>query len=110
MSKYGARLTVENGLIFDSAREARRYRELVLLQKAREIEDLRRQVRFLLIPAQRVDGKLAERECAYVADFVYRDRATGKTVVEDAKGVRTQAYIIKRKLMLERYGIQIREV
>lgn len=53
-------------------------------------------------------GKLLENECSYVADFVYEENET--TIVEDTKGFRTDAYIIKRKLMLERYGIQIREV
>ena len=49
-----------------------------------------------------------ERECSYKADFVYGE--DGKTVVEDVKGFRTKEYIIKRKLMLERYGIRIRDV
>lgn len=53
---------------------------------------------------------LLERPCRYVADFVYTDRATGQTVVEDTKGVRTKEYIIKRKLMLHVHGIRIKEV
>lgn len=93
---------------FDSKREYERWCELKLLKRAGEISDLRRQVKFILIPAQKIDGKVVERECAYIADFVYvRD---GKTVVEDAKGFKTKDYIIKRKLMLERYGVQIKEV
>lgn len=93
---------------FDSKREYERWCELKLLKRAGEISDLRRQVKFRLIPAQKIDGKVVERECAYIADFVYvRD---GKTVVEDAKGFKTKDYIIKRKMMLERYGIQIKEV
>ena len=96
---------------FDSRKEARRYDELRLLERAGAICDLERQKRYRLIPAQRgKDGKVIERECAYVADFVYVDKATGQLVVEDTKGYKTKDYIIKRKLMLERYGVQIREV
>ncbi len=93
---------------FDSKREYERWCELKLLKRAGEISDLRRQVKFRLIPAQKIDGKVVERECAYIADFVYV--RGGKTVVEDAKGFKTKDYIIKRKMMLERYGIQIKEV
>lgn len=96
---------------FDSRHEARRYDELMLLQRAGAIRDLERQKRYRLIPTQRgADGKVIERSCDYVADFVYIDTTTGNLVVEDAKGFKTKDYIIKRKLMLERYGIQIKEV
>ena len=53
-------------------------------------------------------GKVLEKECSYIADFAYFQN--GHLVVEDTKGFRTEGYKIKRKLMLERYGIQIREV
>ena len=59
---------------------------------------------------KRARGRCLERACNYVADFVYVDCATGETVVEDAKGVRTKEYVIKRKLLLWRYGIRIKEV
>lgn len=79
------------------------------MERAGVITDLKRQVRYLLIPAQYdKDGKLLERCCNYYADFVYRDKA-GKIVVEDTKGFRTQDYIIKRKLMLLNYGVRILE-
>jgi hypothetical protein len=81
---------------------------LSLLERAGAIADLQRQVKFELIPSQRVDGKVAERPCTYVADFVYQEG--GKTVVEDTKGFKTKDYIIKRKLMLQVHGIRIREV
>ena len=95
---------------FDSKKEMNRFLELSLLQKAGEIEDLRCQVKYVLIPAQRdkQTNKLLERECAYVADFAYL--RGGRLVVEDTKGFRTKDYIIKRKLMLFRYGIRILEV
>ena len=94
----------------DSKREARRYDELRLLERSGQISGLKTQVRYRLIPSQRgPDGRVVERPCDYVADFVYTDK-TGHTVVEDAKGRRTEAYIIKRKLMLYIYGIHIQEV
>ena len=95
---------------FDSKKEMNRFLELSLLQKAGEIEDLRCQVKYVLIPAQRDEktNKLLERECSYVADFAYL--RGGRLVVEDTKGFRTKDYIIKRKLMLFRYGIRILEV
>lgn len=108
MSKYKNRKIKVGGEVFDSQREYNRYRELVLLQRAGQISDLERQVKIELIPSQRVDGKVVERPCTYVADFVYREG--GKTVVEDTKGFRTKDYIIKRKLMLYVHGIRIREV
>lgn len=110
-SKYGAQKTEFDGLVFDSKHEAMRWRELALLQRAGEISDLRRQVKYILIPAQvDEDGKIAERAVSYVADFVYRDVRSGETVVEDAKGMHTRDYIIKRKLMLYVHGIRVREV
>lgn len=124
--KYGSKKTILDGISFDSKKEANRWAELRILEKAGEIEDLRRQVKFVLIPAQYEDstevyqrgankgkpkrGKLLEHECAYVADFVYRVTETDRTAVEDTKGFKTKDYIIKRKLMLERYGIRIREI
>ena len=110
-SKYGAQKTESDGIVFDSRHEAMRWRELTLLQVAGEIADLRRQVKYILVPAQAgEDGKIAERAVIYVADFVYRDAHSGDTVVEDAKGMRTRDYIIKRKLMRYVHGIEIREV
>lgn len=124
--KYGNEKTILDGISFDSKKEANRWAELKILEKAGKIEDLRRQVKFVLIPAQYEDstevykrgpnkgkpkrGKLLEHECSYVCDFAYRDKETDRTVVEDSKGFRTKDYITKRKLMLERYGIRIREV
>ena len=103
-AKYGNTKVNVDGVPFDSKREAARWKELRLMERAGEITALRRQVRFELIPKQ--DG---ERAVSYVADFVYRDKG-GNEIVEDAKGARTREYIIKRKLMLWRHGIRIREV
>lgn len=121
-SKYGSRKVTINGITFDSRKEAARYQELKLLERAGAIRDLKRQVKYVLIPAQRVftneidkkdnfkKGKLLERECAYIADFVYFDMQTGRITVEDTKGFKTKDYIIKRKLMLHVYGIRIKEI
>lgn len=94
----------------DSKREHQRGCHLALLERAGEISELQAQVKYELIPAQRgADGKVIERACSYYADYQYRDKA-GQLVVEDVKGVRTDVYVIKRKLMLERHGIRIKEV
>ena len=107
-SKWHSKKTKVNGIKFDSMKEANRYSELVLLQRAHKISDLRTQVKFELIPTQRdANGNLIENECYYKADFVYTQN--GQTVVEDVKGKPTDVYIIKRKLMLYRYGIRIKE-
>ena len=108
MNKYHNKKVTYNGIAFASKKEARRYSELLQLERAGVITDLQMQVPFVLIPSQRINGKVAERECKYIADFVYREN--GKKVVEDTKGIKTKDYIIKRKLMLYTHGIQIREV
>ena len=108
MSKYKSRKVTVGGITFDSRKEYTRWVELILLLKSGQISDLKRQVKFELIPSQRIDGKVVERACSYVADFVYTEN--GKTVVEDTKGFKTPEYIIKRKLMLYIHGIRIVEV
>lgn len=110
LTKYhNKKIKGADGFVYDSKHEYRRYAELQLLQKAGKISNLQRQVRFSLVPDIREGKKLIERGVDYIADFTYTDE-NGKCVVEDAKGHKTQAYIIKRKLMLYTYGIKIREV
>lgn len=108
MTKYKSRKVTVGGKVFDSRKEYVRYCELLLLQKAGDISDLQTQVKFELIPSQKEFGKVVERACTYVADFVYE--YDGKKVVEDTKGFKTKDYIIKRKLMLWVHGIRIKEV
>ena len=126
MNKYGNRkVSTIDGEVFDSQREATRYQELKLLERAGAIKDLKRQVSYELIPAQRepdtlnkidskrgrvIQGKVIEKAVSYIADFVYTDVATGEVVVEDTKGFRTKDYILKRKMLLYFHGIRIREV
>jgi hypothetical protein len=107
-SKYHAKKTVVDGITFDSRKEADRYLVLKGMEEGGSIEDLRRQVRYVLIPAFDVDGK-HYRPVYYVADFVYMDNETGKEVVEDVKGMRTDVYRLKSKLFARRYGMNIRE-
>lgn len=108
--KYRNKKTTVDGIVFDSAKEANRYAELRLLEKAGQIFNLQRQVPFVLIPKQERDGKVIERAVTYKADFVYTEN--GEEVVEDVKSEATitKEYIIKRKLMLWEYGIAIRQV
>ncbi len=110
-AKYGNRKVPasDGGKPFDSAAEARRYGQLVLLQHAGQITELRRQVAYELVPAQRDGAGKAVRAVSYVADFVYLDQ-TGQTVVEDVKGVTTAEYRLKAKLMLWRHGVEVQEV
>lgn len=109
MSKYRNKKIKTKDGTFDSLREFQRWQELKLLERAGEIGNLHRQTTFGLIPPQRVNGKLIERGVKYIADFTYITK-NGQFVVEDAKGIRTDVYKIKRKLMLQVHGIQIREV
>ena len=127
MNKYhNKKVTSYDGVQHDSKKEARRWCELKLLQKAGKISELQRQVEFELIPAQYetyeryskkgeklADGmRTVERKCCYIADFVYTEN--GQRVVEDTKGYkRGSAYAIfaiKRKLMLYVHHVRIREV
>lgn len=127
-AKYGNRKVVVDGIEFDSAKEARRYSELKLLQRAGQIEQLELQKEFELIPAQYEtferygkngqrlkDGeRCVERSCIYKADFAYMK--DGQLVVEDTKGYRDPAsagyakFVIKRKLMLWKFGVRVVEI
>lgn len=98
-------------LRFDSQKEARRYDELCLLLEAGEIRDLRLQAQFTLQEAYTTAKGVRVRAIRYVADFTYTDRS-GKLTVEDVKSAatRTKTYVMKKKLMQERFGIEIQEV
>lgn len=100
MNKYGNKRTEVDGITFHSKREAARYQDLKLLERAGAIKDLRIQVPYLF--------ELNDvRICRYFADFVYKEN--GREVVEDSKGKRTKDYMIKRKMMKAFYGVEIRE-
>lgn len=118
-SKYHAvKINTPDG-VFDSKKEYRRWLELLRMQEDGEIKDLQRQQVYELIPAYKEPdtvgpkggirkGKVIEKACTYIADFCYIQN--GELVVEDTKGMKTPDYIIKRKLMLFRQGIRIKEV
>jgi hypothetical protein len=103
-----------DGFLFDSKREAKRYAELKLMERAGKIRNFKRQVPYELIPVQKDEnGKVIERAVKYIADFTYYERdeaGNEKLIVEDAKGMQTDVYKIKRKLMLYVHGIRVREV
>lgn len=109
-SKYGAIKAEIDGIKFDSKKEAARYCELSLLQKAGEISDLKLQPKFLLIPSKRRSDGVLEREAAYHPDFSYIER--GVLVVEDVKSkpTKTPDYVLRRKLMLHVHGVEVREI
>lgn len=112
MNKYGAKKVVMDGQVFDSRKEFYRWSDLRLLERAGKISDLKRQVKYTLLPAQRDQtGKLIEREVSYIADFAYIEN--GQQIVEDTKGYKRgaayQLFTIKRKLMLKYYGIKVKE-
>jgi hypothetical protein len=124
-NKYGSRKIERDGQVFDSLLEYRRWRELLLLERAGKIQDLQRQVSFELIPAQyeeiptgeyyvrgerkgqeKIKRVCVEQSVVYVADFVYTE--DGKQIVEDTKGFETKDFIIKRKLLLWVHGIKLK--
>ena len=101
-NKYGARkVKAPDGQVYDSVKEYHRYGCLRLLERAGKISDLKRQVKFELIPKQE-----GERACYYIADFTYYE--DGKLVAEDCKGYATDLFKLKKKLMLWVHGIRIR--
>lgn len=106
MSKYRNKKTVVDGITFDSQREANRWQELKMLTKVGRIRDLERQRVYHLAPAVIIGGR-KKPSLRYNADFVYVDDLTGKTVVEDVKGVKTDVFRIKQHLMKTVHGIDI---
>jgi hypothetical protein len=130
MSKlHNIKTITPDGIKHDSHKEARRWCELLMMQKAGVIQNLQRQVKYVLIPTQyetvenisKKTGKklkdklvVVEKECSYIADFVYKDSKTGYTIVEDTKGYKQgnayALFTIKRKLMLYVHGIAIVEI
>lgn len=109
-SKYGAKKTIVDGHKFDSKKEAARYLELKLLERAGQITELKLQPKFLLIPSQRRSDGVLEREAAYHPDFSYVEH--GHPVVEDVKSepTKTPDYVLRRKLMLRVHGIEVQEI
>ncbi|MPW17900.1 DUF1064 domain-containing protein [Paraburkholderia sp. CNPSo 3157] len=112
-TKYRNKRCYHDSIKFDSEKERSRWFHLIQLQAAGKIRDLRLQVPFILTERKRRDDGTWERASKYVADFVYFDVETGKQVVEDVKSIATRknrTYIQKRKQMLDKYDITIKEI
>lgn len=109
-SKYNNQKTVVSGIVFDSKKEAQRYEELLLLLKSGEISDLRLQVDFTLQEAYTTYTGERIRAIRYKADFTYVKN--GEKIVEDvkSKATKTQVYQVKRKMLIERFGVKIIEI
>lgn len=105
--KFHAQRVHVDGVAFPSKREARRWQQLQLLVAAKAITNLRRQVAYPITVVNLETGEITT-VARYFADFVYEE--AGATVVEDAKGMKTETYLLKKKLVEALYGIRIREV
>ncbi len=108
-NKFSAKRTELDGIPFDSKREAKRWAELCLLEKAGEIANLRRQV---VLELEGRDGPLLTRtgrRMRLTVDFAYTDLRTGRTIYEDAKGVPTRDYEVRRAVAAAQ-GIEVIEV
>lgn len=102
MNKYHNKKITIDGITFDSKKEGKRYLELKLLLKAKEIKDLELQPRFELQPSFKKNNK-TYRKIEYIADFKYFDNKLNKIVVEDTKGFKTGVYLLKKKMFEYQY-------
>ena len=108
-NKYGNEPCSVNGEKYRSRKEMRRHQELILLEKAGLIKDLKREVSFELAPGVVVRDR-KRPPLRYYADFVYVNALPGGAkIIEDCKGKRTEGYRIKRHLMKSIHGIDILE-
>lgn len=103
-SKYHNTKTKSKGITFHSKREAKRYEELLLLEKSGEVDCLELQPKFILQKSFKDRNGKTHRKIEYIADFKYRDVRYNVPVVEDVKGAKTEVYKIKKKLFLKKYG------
>jgi len=107
MSKYGAIKIEVSGIKFDSKAEARRYGQLIMLERAGHIKNLERQVVYILAPAVVLGGR-KKPALRYIADFKYSDPKSNDFIVEDVKGVVTPLFRVKQHLMKSVHGIDVR--
>ena len=107
--KYNNTKKTVDGITFDSILEARRYVVLKSRLEAGTISDLRLQPHYTIMDGYKDLSGTYIRPVQYIADFSYIN-ADGKRIVEDTKGVRTEAYVIKRKLVRDRFGVEIVEI
>lgn len=109
INKYHNKKVVFNNIKFDSKKEQKRYAELLLLEKANKIKNLKLQFKFVLIPSYEINGRKV-KGLSYIADFFYYDVEKEKHIVEDVKGYRTEVYKIKKKLFEYFYQGEIVEI
>lgn len=107
--KYRNVKVVVDGIEFDSKKEANRYSELKLLERANKIKNLQLQPKFLLQDSFKKNGK-SYKAITYIADFAYYDNDLKKIVIEDTKGMKTEVYKIKKKMFEYKYNIEIKEI
>jgi hypothetical protein len=108
MNKYRNKKVQIDMYVFDSIAESKRYKELALLQKAKKIENLQLQPKFLLQESFKKNGKTF-RKIEYIADFMYEEK--GKVIVEDVKGKETEVFKLKRKLFEYKYrGLELKVI
>jgi len=108
--KYKNKKTVVDNIEFDSKKEANRYFELKFLLKVGEIKNLEFQPKYILIDDFKDFEGIWHRKIAYIADFRYWDVKKEKEIVEDVKGMKTEVYRIKKKLLLHKFNIHFREI
>ena len=98
-NKYKNKKTEIDNHVFSSQKEAQRYKELLLLQNTKKITGLTLQPKFNLIPAykDKFTNKMV-KPIVYIADFLYTEADTKRTVVEDVKGFKTDVYKLKSKM------------
>lgn len=111
-AKYGNRRVEVGGIVFASAKEARRYQELVLLERAGEITNLQVQPEFELAPPVMLNGR-RKPALRFLADFSYVDTTTGETVIEDVKSpvtARNPVFRLKKHLLMSVLGLEVTEV
>ena len=106
-TKYNNKITELDGIKFHSRKESMRYGQLKLYEKGGLISDLRLQVSYELIPKLVINGK-TERAIKYIADFVYFDTVHKVEIVEDVKGMITDIFKLKYRLMFQVHNIQIK--
>lgn len=109
-SKYSNRKVNIDGITFDSKKEANRYKELKILENLGKISNLELQPVYVLQESFKYKGKNI-RAIKYIGDFEYVDSKTGNKVLEDTKGFKTKDYLIKVKLLKNKYPeIDFREL
>lgn len=109
-NKYKAvKIDTEKYGRFDSKREYLRFLYLKDLLDNKRIFNLKRQISYTLIPAQKENGKVIYRACTYISDFEY-DLPTGEHIVEDVKGMVLPVFKLKQKLMYYFYKINVQVI